>query len=186
MERSSPSRTAGTVLREVKMGSETFLLSQPDRVRRAADEEAVVIARRLDMLPALAKACVGIPEEERVAWRRDYINTMVCGIASPEEWTTYYRSLWQLAFRFWNALDPKHKLTDDGKRRKTLLEGVTWAYEVVNSDDVSKEDIDSLWLGIRVVSQEDSVKNFSGSPEAGTPVMATHLTVDGPQSTPST
>ena len=178
-ERSSPSRTAGVVMRKVTLAGTEYTLSQPDRVRKAADEEAVVISRRLDMLPALARSCASLPEEERAAWRKDYIATMTCGIASPEEWAVYYRSLWQPAFRFWNALDPVHKMMpgDPGDRTSrpprppvaprpmTLLEGVEWSYELLNSDDVSKEEIDSMWLAIRVVSQEEQLGNSFGSEE---------------------
>jgi len=161
MERSSPSRTAGAVNREVSLAGETYLLSQADKVRKAADEESVVIARRLDMLPAIAKACEEIPKESRAEWRRDYLNSMICGIASPEEWANYYRSLWEFAFRFWNALDLKHKLNPQGAQM-SLLEGVLWAYELLSSSDVTKADIDALMIAVRMVSQEDAVKNSSG------------------------
>ena len=182
MERSSPSRTAGVVIRKVRLGGGAeYTLSQPDKVRKAADEEAVVIARRIDMLPALAKACQALPEESRAAWRRDYINMMVCGIATPEEWSAYYRSFWQLAFRFFNALDPE----DKNKKGVSLLDGVAWAYEMVSGEDVTKEEIDSLWLAIRMVSQEDAVKNSSGSEEADTPPMADPSSADGQSSTPT-
>jgi len=167
------------VIRKVKLGGVEYTLSQPDKVRKAADEEAVVISRRLDMLPALARACEGLPEESRAAWRRDYINTMVCGIASPEEWTVYYRSLWQLAFRFWCALDP----ADRGNR--SLLDGVSWAYEIVGGEGVTKEDMDSLWLAIRVVSQEDALGESFGSGGAATPPTDSQTTEGGQQSTVS-
>jgi hypothetical protein len=154
--RSSPSRTAGICIRKATLGGVEYVLSVPDKVRRAADEEAVVISRRLDMLPALAKACADIPAEERQAWRQDYIRTMIVGIASPEEWTTYYRSPWNTAFRFWNALDPKEK----GDR--SLLDGVGWCYELLNADDVTDQERDSLWLAIRMVSQEGALGESSG------------------------
>lgn len=158
MERSSPSRTAGFCIRKITLAGVEYTLSQPDKVRKAADEESVVIARRMDILPAIARSCASLPDMERDAWRRDYISTMVCGIASPEEWRSYYNSLWQLAFRFWNALDAKDRAG------KSLLDGVAWAYEVINSEDVSREDIDSLWLAIRMVSQEAPLGESSGCP----------------------
>ena len=166
-ERSSPSRTAGVCLRNVTILGETYLLSQADKVRRAADEEAVIISRRLDMLQAIGRACVALPVEERAAWREQFIEKMMSGIATPSEWNTYYNSLWRLAFRFWNALDPKHKADPSNPGRSmTLLDGVAWAYELLSSDDVTKDEIDSLWLAIRMVSQEDSIKNSSPGSEA--------------------
>jgi len=156
---SSPSRTAGVVIRKVTVGGQEFTLSQPDRVRKAADEEAVVLSRRLDMLPSVVRACTALPTDEQRAWRRDYINAMMCGIATPEEWSAYYRSMWELAFRFWNAMDP----ADRGGR--SLVDGVTWCYEMVSSEGVTKDEMESLWVGIRMVSQEEALKNSSGSTE---------------------
>ncbi len=173
MERSSPSRTAGVVMKEVTLGDKTYLLSQPDRVRKTADEESVIIARRLDMFPALARACAVIPEQERAAWRRDYIDAMICGIASVKEWNAYYGSLWRDAFRFWNALDPKEK------GDKTLLDGVSWAYEILTDDRRTKDEMDALWLAVRVVSQEDLVGESSGSADLATPLTATQSTEAG-------
>ena len=152
-ERSSPSRTAGVCVRKITLAGTEFTLSQADKIRKAADEEAVIIGRRLDMLPAIARACMALPEEERAAWRRDYIATMIVGIASVAEWQAYYTSLWRLAFRFWNTLDPDHK----GKR--TLLDGVAWCYEIINDADVTKDNLDSLELAIEMVSQESEVSN---------------------------
>lgn len=179
MDTSSASRTAGVVLREATLAGQVYLLSQPDKVRKAADEEAVVISRRLDMLPALAQSCAAIPELERAAWRSAYIDKMMCGIASPQEWSAYTSSLWHLAFRFWNALDPKHK------ENRTLLDGVRWSYELLNNDDVTMLEIDALWLAIRCVSQEDAVKNSSSGSNApaSTPSTDSRSTVAGQPST---
>ena len=150
MEKSSPSRTAGVVIREVTLGGTKFVLSQPDKVRRAADEEAVIISRR--QMPA------GLDPVDKAA----AINSMMCGIATPEEWRAYWRSLWELAFRFWNALDPedrkKHAGTD-GKTPAGLLQGVRWAYDVVSQDGITREEIDDLWMAIKMVSQEEETKN---------------------------
>jgi hypothetical protein len=93
-ERSSPSRTAGVCIREVTLGSMTYTLSREDRVRKAADEEAVVISRR------------HVPDELSGQDRADAIACVVCGIATPQEWSAYIYSAWLTAFRFWNALDP--------------------------------------------------------------------------------
>lgn len=176
MERSSPSRTAGIVIRKVTLAGVEYVLSQPDRVRKAADEEAVVISRR--QLPQ------GLLPEDRAS----AINALVSGIASSEEWNIYYRSLWQLAFRFWNALDPDDRKKALGRPilpndRKALLEGVTWAYELVGSDGVTKEEIESLWLAIRMVSQEVQVGESSGSAgPASIPLTATPNMEAGQQS----
>lgn len=190
MEKSSPSRTAGFVVRKVTVGEVEYTLSQPDKVRKAADEEALIISRRLDMLAALAKACAELPVKQQAAWRDAYISAMMCGIASELEWHAYWDSLWNLAFRFWNALDPKDRLRfggTDGRTTGDMLIGVSWAYEIVSSTERTKEEIDSLWLAIRCVSQEDALKNSSGSeaPEAKPP-MDTPSTEAGLPSTPST
>lgn len=150
MQESSPSRTAGIAMREVTLAGVKYLLSQPDKVRKAADEEAVVISRRLDLLPALAKSCLGMTLEQQNAWRKGYIERMTCGIASRDEWAAYFDSNWRMAFRFWNALDPKHKTMD-------LLDGVRWAYEVLMSYDVTKEEWQSLELALRAVSQSEQL-----------------------------
>lgn len=181
MERSSPSRTAGVVLRNVTLNGETYLLSNPDRVRKAAEEEAVVISRRLDMLPAIARACAGLPADQQQGWRKDYLNAMMIGIASPDEWGAYYRSLWRLAFRFWSALDDKHKAG------RNLLEGVAWCYELVNADGVLNTELDSLEMAIRITSQEEAGKNLPGSPAgANIPATATPSMEAGQPSTTST
>jgi hypothetical protein len=174
MERSSPSRTMGVVAREVTLAGNRYLLNQPDRVRKAADEEAVVLSRRLDLLPALSRACATLPVSERDAWRREYVAAMVSGIATAEEWAVYFRSTWQLAFRFWSALDPKQR----GDR--SLTDGVAWAYEIVNDSNVTRDEIDALWLAIRIVSQEDLLGESSGSAaEASTPLTANQTTEAG-------
>ena len=180
MDRSSPARTAGKVSREVTLGGVKYVLSEPDKVRRAADEEMLVVARRLDMLGPLMQSCELLPEKSRGEARQQYIQAMICGIASPEEWRAYYRSPWQTAFKLWNALAPAHK------KDKTFLEGVAWAYEVINDSATTQDEMDSLSLAIRIVSQEDALKNSSGSQEtADTPAMDTLSTEAGPASTPS-
>ncbi len=173
MERSSPSRTAGVVIRKVTLAGVEYTLSVPTKVRKAADEEAVVIARRLDMLPAIARSCASLPEAERIAWRQSYITSMLIGIASKQEWAAYYDSLWNLAFLFWNALDPSQK----GNR--TLMEGVAWAYELVNDENVTNEEVGSLWIAIKMVGQEETLKNSSGSAEEATPPMDSPNTTVG-------
>jgi hypothetical protein len=164
MAKSSPSRTAGAVVRKVQIGGVEYELSTPDLVRKAADEEAVLIARRLDMMPAVVRACEALPEDKRATWMSSYLDKMVCGIASNQEWLAYYSSPWQDAFRFWHALAPEERAG------RTLLDGVQWAYEVISGDDVSADDMRALRLAIRMVSQEDAVKNSSGSPPEGTPL----------------
>jgi hypothetical protein len=170
----------GRVLCPVVLGWQEFTLSEPDKVRRAQDEEAVVIARRLDVLQQLIRDCDRLPEETRGAMRQQYIASMISGIASPEEWANYYRSLWHTAFGFWNALAPEHKVG------KNLLGGVAWAYELINGQGVTKADLDALELAIRVVSQEDALKNSSGqSGQAATQPTDIRSTEVGPQSTPT-
>ena len=180
MQRSSASRTSGVCIRKATLAGTEYTLSRPDKVRKAADEEAVVISRRLDILPALARACEEIPETSRREWRRDYISVMVTGIASPEEWANYFRSPWQMAFRFWNALDEK----DRGNR--SLLDGVEWAYDTITAQDVTEDEYESLKLAIRMVSQQDSLGNSSGLAEVASPPMADHSMEAGQQSTPTT
>lgn len=175
MERSSAARTAGVVMREVTLGDQTYLLSKPFRVRKAADEEAVILARRMDLFPAIAKACLAIPEGERAAWRRDYIEAMICGFASPREWITYARSLWELAFRFWHVLDDKHH---DGRN---LLDGVAWAHEIVSDPGRTQAEMDSLEIAIQFVSQDAPLGESSGSPAQATPPTADQSMVAGQQ-----
>lgn len=185
MERSSPSRTAGTAMREVTLGGKKYLLSQCDKVRRAAEEEAVIISRRLDMLPAVTRACAGLPDEERAGWRAAYIERMMCGIASMDEWESYERSLWKVAYRFWNALDPHYKL-DENDKPKTLLVGVEWAYQVLQTSETTRDEWDALMIAVRIVSQEELVKNSSGSEGTSpTPPTEPHSTEDGQPSTSS-
>lgn len=177
MERSSPSRTAGVCIRKVTLGGVSYTLSQPDKVRKAMDEEAVVIARR--QLPR------GLSPEERSA----AMAALVCGIAYPEEWSAYWRSLWNPAFRFWNALDPADRDKALGRRvlpddRIALLEGVEWAYDVLSGEDVTPEEREAFYPALSMVSQDELVKNSSGSPTEGTPVMASHTTEDSRPSTP--
>lgn len=185
-ERSSPSRTAGVVIRRVTLGETTYLLSQVDKVRKAADEEAVIVARRLDMLAALVSATDKLPVARQDAWRNAYIQQLIVGIASTREWQAFFGSLWKTAFRFWNALDPTEKLDpkdERGKRQRTLLDGVEWAYEIVCSDDVTVEQRESLELALDMVSQENEIKNSSGqsSELEGTRLPDNHATVAGQQ-----
>ena len=188
MERSSPSRTAGIAVREVTIQGNVYLLSQPTKVRKAADEEAVIIARRLDMLPTLARACENLPEESRAAWRRDYISVMTCGIASLEEWRAYYGSVWQFAFNFWCALDPKHKVDPNSHPRDprpmSLIDGVLWSYNLLEGAETAEQE--AVVLATKLVSQEEALGESPGSTEtASTPSMATPDTEAGPRSTTS-
>lgn len=177
MDRSSPSRTAGVVVRKVWLGGDEFTLSQPDKVRKAADEEAVVISRR-----QLPKSLTGDD-------RKEAINAMMCGIATPEEFEAYRRSAWRLAFRFWNALDPTDRMKYAGVSGKTpaeLIAGVEWAYEVLSSDERTVEEFDNLWRAILMTSQEELVGNSSGPhSEAGTQQMDRPTTEAGLPSTTS-
>ena len=152
-ERSSPSRVLGQVIRKVTLGGVDFTLSQCDKIRRAADEECVIVARRLDILAGLVEACDKLPEASKTVWINAALDKLMCGIASPDEWRSYYRSHWRLAFRFWNALDPSHK----GSR--SLLEGVTWAFEQIMQDGVPAAEMEALERAIEMVSQENEVKN---------------------------
>lgn len=179
MGKSSPSRVAGAVMRKVQVGGDEFTLSTPDLVRKAADEEAVIIARRLDMLPAIVRACEALPQERQAAWMNAYLDKMMCGIATGDEWQAYYRSAWYDAFRFWHALSPE----DKGNR--SLLDGVQWAYEAISRDAVTADEMKSLRIAIRMVSQEDAVKNSSGSPREDTPKTDDQSTEAGPPSTTS-
>ena len=187
MEYSSASRTAGVVAQEVTLGGVKYLLSQPDKVRKAADEESVVLARRLDMLPAIARACEALPPESQEAWRNAYISHLVCGFASRDEWNAYYSSLWYEAFRFWNALDPEHRVDRSHPKRprtRTLVEGVTWAYEIIADEAVTPDERLAFRVAARIVSQSDLVKNSSGSEATSPPPMDTPSTEAGPVSTP--
>jgi hypothetical protein len=179
MERSSAARTAGAVVREVTLSGTTYTLSTPDTVRKAADEEAVIVGRRLDTLQALVQACDALPAERRGVWVDNYVKSMIVGMASPQEWEAYFNSLWRDAFRLWHALDPKHK------EGKTLLEGVRWAYEAICAPDVSGAELTELRLAIRIVSQEEVVKNSSGSEGAATPPTEDQSTEAGQPSTPT-
>jgi hypothetical protein len=148
-ERSSPSRVAGLVVREVTVAGQVFTLNQSDKVRKAADEESLVLSRRQ------------IPDSLTGQDRQAAIGLMLCGIATPEEWGNYYRSLWPMAFKFWCAMDPRHQ--DDPsnpKRKRTLLDGVRWCYELINT--ASGDELENLSLALRVVSQEEEIKNSSG------------------------
>ena len=164
-QRSSAARTAGGVAREVTIGDITYLLSQPDKVRRAMDEEMFLLSKRLDILPAIAARCADMPAQEAAAWRHEAIESMMCGIAFVREWQAYYDSLWQWAFRFWNALDissrPK-EITKLGPT-KAILDGVRWAYEIL--DGATKVEMDSIVTAIRTVSQENPLGEPSSSPD---------------------
>lgn len=176
MQRSSPSRTAGVVSRDVTLAGATFTLSTPTLVRTAADEEAVIVSRR--RLPEGLS-----PEAQSMA-----MDKILCGIASPVEWQSYYNSLWRLAFRFWSHLDPKHKVDlSDPKHPRVmgLTEGVAWAYEVLNDDDITEDERESLYLAMRIVSQEDALGNsLSGSTDpVATQAMEVLTTAAGQPST---
>ena len=164
-QRSSPARTAGGVARPVTIGDTTYLLSQPDKVRRAMDEEMFLISKRLDILPVIAARCADMPAAEAAAWRKEAIESMMCGMAFAREWQAYYDSLWQWAFRFWNALDASSRPEEITKRSRTqaLLDGVRWAYEVLDAS--TKTEMDSVVAAIRTVSQEAPLGEPSSSPD---------------------
>lgn len=163
MERSSPSRTAGVVVREATIAGEKYLLTQPDTVGKAAEEESVIIAKRLDMYEAVMQSVAAMPEKLQERAMTIYIDKLVCGIASVSEWDAYYKSWWKLAFDFWSALHPRHKRDGMGNER-TPLEGVKWAYEKLTewSNKATKEEFDKLKLDIRIVSQRDLLGESSG------------------------
>lgn len=171
--RSSPSRTLGVVCRKVTILGVEYLLNQPAKVRTAADEEAFILSRRADTLAAMMRAASTLSPAEKAAWRRDYINAMLCGIASSEEWSAYFTSLWRLAFRFWSALDPEQKAG------RSLIDGVEWAYSIVNMPGITKEELDSLDLSCDIVSQQQDVGESSGSSETTSPPTADLSTAAG-------
>lgn len=160
-EKSSPSRVAGTVIREVSLGGETYTLSQPDRVRKAADEEALIIARRVtSALSAVGQAMAEMPAQERAEWRSSFTQALIVGIASPEEWSNYYRSRWFDAFRFWSALDPKHKTEpDNDKRERNVLDGTRWVYELMHRKEVTSDELELAAIAVKAVSQELEVSS---------------------------
>lgn len=176
MERSSPSRTAGAVLRKVKVAGTEYVLSRVDRVRRASDEEMVVTSRR--------RAPTGLAGDDRAAAMDAY----VAGIASAAEWKSYYGSAWRLAFRFWNALDFKDRqkhLGHVGKEPSELLEGVEWAFETLRGFDVTADEVDILHVALDVVSQESWTSFCSGldSGAEATPPQAPQVLAAGQQYT---
>ena len=177
MEQSSPSRTAGLCVRTVTLAGESYVLSQPQKVRKAADEEMVVCSRR--QIPP------GISDTDRPS----AIAAVVAGIASPEEWRSYLNSAWQLAFCFWTALDPAERKRCAGVAGKTPAEtvkGVYWAYETVMNADVTQDEVQLAWAAIRCVGQEDALGESSGSTgAAATPLTANPSTEAGLPSTPS-
>jgi len=176
------------VVRKVSLAGVQYTLSQPDKVRKSADEEAFIISRRMDMIPAIARSCANVSPTERAEWRNAAIEKLMTGIASPEEWKSYYFSMWELAFRFWNALDPTDRVQHAGVSGTTsaeMITGVEWAYEVIKHDDVTAEDRDVLQRAIQCVSQEEAEKNFCGSQQGATPATDTQSTVDTQPSSPS-
>ncbi len=160
-QQSSPSRVAGLVAREVSVGGVTYLLSEPNKIRTSGDEEKLVIGRRLAAaLPAAAKACADLPPDQQRAWREQFAESFISGIASRTEWKNYYDSLWWNAFRFWCALDVKHKLDPAdrfGKRELDLLSGCVMAHQILST--ATEDEMDAVMASVLGVSQSEEVGN---------------------------
>lgn len=160
----SEARVAGAITRDVTLNGVAYTLSQPDRVKKAADEERLLISLR--QLPA------GLTGQDR----KDAIAAMTIGMASTEEWQAFYGSIWSDAAAFWRALDPKHRLDPDdprGKRERSFVEGAKWCYELLKAEGVTYEERGELSREIDLVSQRTEVKNSCGLPTQGdTPATA--------------
>jgi hypothetical protein len=162
---SSPSRVAGVCIRHAALGAQKFCLSQPDKVRRVADEEALIVSRRLDMLVPMTEACAKLDAAQGDRVLSLFIDRLMCGIASQSEWVAYFQSRWRLAFRFWNALDPEHKLDPADPLRQrplSMIKGVHWAFELICSAEVTEEQREALEVAIEQVSQETEIPKSAG------------------------
>ena len=164
-ERSSPSRVAGVCIRKVTLLGTEYTLSQPDKIRKAALEECVIVSRRLDMLEAMTQACGRLPAAQGNHLFGMFLDRAMSGVPSAEEWKNYWTSNWRLAFRFWNALDPSDRAKALGVNevkpsdRKALLEGVEFCFELIMHEDTSEAELNALNLAIRATSQEELVGN---------------------------
>jgi hypothetical protein len=155
MERSSPARVSGKTTREVTLLGVTYTLSEPERVGGYAMQEELILARRLDGIAMAIRACNQLPPNRHAAVWEGCALAASRGIASQDEWAAFEASLWRPAFMFWQALDKKHK------GNKTMVDGVTWAIEIINS--ISSDDFTVLMGNIALVSQEKALGESSGS-----------------------
>jgi len=146
------------------------------RVGIFAEEEELVLSRRMDHVAFAIEACRRSPSSRHTAIWEGVSAAYSRGIATQEEWEAYYASVWRPAFLLYKTLDPQHT------RDRTMLQSVQWCLDLLRS--LGDEDSQRLWEAVRFVSQEDDLKNSSGpSRNSGTPETANRSTPDTRPST---
>jgi len=156
-DKSSPSRVAGKVIREITISGDVYTLSQPQRVGDIAEEEAIVLSRRQDPLVFAVRACQQMPANRHASVWEGCAAAAMRGIPTDEEWEAYEASLWKPAFKFWKALDPKHY------EGRVLLEGVRWALGLLREMEVG--EFKTLLQLVAIVNQDAAIKNSAGPTE---------------------
>jgi len=180
MERSSPARVSGRAFREVTLDGQKYILSQPLKVGSFAEQEGLILSRRLDVVELVAIPAISrLPAHMHASVWEGVASAAARGMASKEEWGAYHDSLWKKAYMLWSTLDPKHKATPMGP--KPLKEGVEWALDILDRMPFTQYEIVMQQVGF--ISQDAALKNSSGpSDQSGTPSMDDPTTKAGPPS----
>lgn len=185
-QESSPSRVAGVVYRTFIYKDKKLLLSRSLRIKSFIEEEAFVLAKRLDPKMFGLRVYQDLPSSERVNLWEGCARAAMSGIPNAAEWLAYNNSTWKSAYVFWHCLDDKHKTDKETKEPIDLLEGVAWAAEFLVSLPPEKQQ--ELFVLIDIVSQDSAIKNSSGRTAPASPAnlqTGTPASTDSPPFTPS-
>lgn len=183
---SSASRVAGKAFRTFEYEGMKYLLSQPLRIRNYAEEEALVLSKRIDPGEFGVRMISRLPVSFHAAIWQGCAAAGMRGIPSEDEWSAYNSSSWKTAYMLWNTLDGKHKIDQETKEPIDLMAGVDWALGVITSLD--ENALRELFVKISAVSQDAAIKNSSGRPAHPVPAASdqetdNQPTTDGPAST---
>jgi hypothetical protein len=166
MNGSSAARVSGKVYREVELLGKKYLLSQPSKIGDVADEQAFILSRRLDPMAFALRAIQCTPPNRHASIWEGCAAAAARGIPTVEEQAAFDASEWNLAFRLWLTLDPKHKYGSEAVATD-LLGGVEWAMSVLRS--IPGDQLGPLIQAVVSVRQEQEIKNSPGPTETSGP-----------------
>lgn len=177
-QESSAARVAGKVYKTFEFEEKKYLLSQPLRLASYADEEALVLWKRIDPGEFGVRMVSRLPATFHAAVWEGCARAAMSGIPSAEEWSAYSNSTWKTAYMLWQTLDPKHKIDKESKEPIDLTEGVQWAVGFITR--LPEMKVKELCVLIALVSQDTAIKNSSGRTPSGDPAETSSQPTDIP------
>jgi len=169
-QQSSAARVAGKNVRDFHYKGFRYWLTQPLTMGKYADEETLVIWKRMDPGEFAGKMIQRLP----LTYHQGVLNAAALvangGIPTEDEWTNYGHSMWKKAYRLWVCLDPRHKQDPQTKLSLNLIDGVEWCLRILydaaqSSEAVGRDLVADIEMKCMIVSQEAAIKNWDSPPD---------------------